>query len=86
MKTGTRKRISWGLAAAIGTFLVLRASVLPSQLNTTPYHDDTLAHDLLRLIFLRVPRWIPATSLIAFAIAAWSASMPAQHSENSNRK
>ena len=57
--------------AALFAFIVLRVAVLPSQLNRTPYRDDTLGEDLIRVVFLRVPIWILAVSASVFAIALW---------------
>jgi hypothetical protein len=73
------KSILLGLA----TLVALRLAALPSQLNHTPYHDDTVGADLLRLIFLSVPGWVFAGSgcvfLVAVLLSRRTRRAPAHH-------
>lgn len=57
------------LLLALVALIGLRLAALPGQLSHTPYHDDTLMADVLRVVFLRMPGW---TLFGAFAVFAFS--------------
>jgi hypothetical protein len=53
-----QKAVVRAAIVAIVAFVVLRLVALPPQLETTPYHDATVGADVLRVLFLQIPRWV----------------------------
>jgi hypothetical protein len=63
-----KKKFLSAAVVALCAFIVLRLAVLPAQLNSTPYRDERLGEDLLRLFFFRVPFWVPVMSVVVFSV------------------
>lgn len=57
------------LLLALIALVVLRLAALPAQLSRTPYHDDTLMADVLRVVFLRIPIWTLFGAVAVFALS-----------------
>ena len=57
------------LLLALLTLIVLRLVALPAQLSHTPYHDDTLMADVLRVVFLKIPIWTLLTAVAVFVLS-----------------
>jgi hypothetical protein len=57
------------LLFALVVLVLLRLAALPGQLSHTPYHDETLMADVLRVVFFRIPiwTWLAAATVFIFS-------------------